>query len=446
MTKQHMTLSDRITIEKMLADHQSFKRIALAINKNCTTISREIRNRLQFKKSGGLGLPFNPCIHRRSCDISFLCDECTSSRSKHCSLCSKCHRYCPDFVEEHCSRLDKPPYVCNGCKDRPRCTLEKRFYRARPANDEYKEVLSESRTGISYSEEEIKRLDGIISPLVFKGQSINHICANNADLLMVSESTIYRLIEYNLFQARNVDLPRKVTYRKRRAKKQYKVDKACRIGRTYSEYLDFRKENPDMPVTEMDSVEGRKGGKVLLTIHFVKTEFMLAYIRDTNDSQSVIDIINRLCLEMRCDVFMNIMPLLLADNGSEFSNPKAIEFDAQGNRRTRLFYCDPSSPGQKGSAEKNHEFIRLVLPKGTSFDHLTQEDISLIMDHINSYSRESLGNKCPYEVFEFLYGSSVLRALGCHRISPNDVNLTPSLLEYKKQAAFQEAGSGQRPV
>ena len=179
----------------------------------------------------------------------------------------------------------------------------------------------------------------------------------------------------------------------------------------------------------MDSVEGMKGGKVLLTIHFVKAELMIAFLRDANDSQSVLDIFERLYLELRPDIFMSLMPLIVTDNGSEFSNPKAIEYDRQGNRRTRIFYCDASSPGQKGSAEKNHEFIRYVLPKGTSFDSLTQEVISLLMDHINSYSRESLGNKCPYEMFAFLYGTDVLRALGCHRIPPNEVCLTPSLLK-----------------
>ena len=125
---------------------------------------------------------------------------------------------------------------------------------------------------------------------------------------------------------------------------------------------------------------------------------------------------------------MSLIPLILTDNGSVFSNPGAIESDRQGTPRTRIFYCDPSSPGQKGSAEKNHEFIRHVLPKETSFDTLEQADISLLMDHINSYSRESLGNKYPYEMFEFLYGSRTLQALGVHRIPANEVNLTPSLL------------------
>jgi len=428
MAKKHMSLEDRITIAQMLNQRESFKQIAAAIGKNCTSVSREIKNHLQFKKTGAYGHAFNACIHRKGCAVRSLCSHCTSSSKKYCCFCEKCNAKCPDFEAENCPKLEKAPYVCNGCPDKNKCTLEKRFYIASLADQEYREVLSECRTGISYSEEEIRHLDAVVSPLIFKGQSINHICANNKDALMVSESTVYRLVDYNVLTARNIDLPRKVKYSRRKKKKEFKVDKSCRIGRTYQDYLKFRNSHPDLPVTQMDSVEGKKGGKVLLTIHFAKTEFMIAFLRDSNDSQSVIDIFDRLYIELRCDIFLSLMPLVLTDNGSEFSNPKALEYDRQGNQRTHIFYCDPSSPGQKGSVEKNHEFIRYVLPKGTSFDGLTQDDISLLMDHINSYSRESLGNKCPYEVFESFYGSQILQMLNSRRIAPNDVNLTPSLL------------------
>jgi len=161
--------------------------------------------------------------------------------------------------------------------------------------------------------------------------------------------------------------------------------------------------HPSLPVTELDSVEGRKGGQVLLTIHFVKAELMLAFIREHNDSQSVIDIFERLYLQLLPDNFLKIFKVCLADNGSEFSNPKALEFDRQQNRRTHIFYCAPSAPYQKGSAERNHEFICMFIPKGTDLDCFTQEDINLMMDHINSYCRQSLGNKCPYDMFAFLY-------------------------------------------
>ena len=126
---------------------------------------------------------------------------------------------------------------------------------------------------------------------------------------------------------------------------------------------------------------------------------------------------------------MSIIPLVLTDNGSEFSNPKAIEYDRQGNLRTRIFYCNASSPGQKGSARRIMNSYAMSSPKELPLIASTQEDVSLLMDHINSYSRESLGNKCPCEMFEFLYGTDILHALGCHRIPPNEVNLTPSLLK-----------------
>ena len=244
---------------------------------------------------------------------------------------------------------------------------------------------------------------------------------------MVSERTIYRLIDARLISAMNIDLPRKVRYSARKKSSSLKVDKACRIGRSYDDFNIYMKEHPFLPVTQLDSVEGKKGGKVLLTIHFVKAEFMLAFLRDYNDSQSVIEIFERLYLELRPDRFVEIFKVCLADNGSEFSNPKAMEFDRLGNLRTRIFYCAPSAPYQKGSAERNHEFIRMFLPKGTDLDSFSQKDISLMRDHINSYSRESLGNKCPYDMFAFLYGQKILDLLGCHRIPPQDVTLSRSI-------------------
>ena len=141
--------------------------------------------------------------------------------------------------------------------------------------------------------------------------------------------------------------------------------------RTYKDFLDFCNARPGLPVTQIDSVKEKKGGEVLLTIHFVKAECMLAFLRYSNDSRSVIDIFERLYLELRPDIFMNLMPVLLGDNGSEFSDPKALEFDRQGNQRTHVFYCDPSASFQKCSAERNHEFIHMFIPKGTPLDNYT---------------------------------------------------------------------------
>ena len=428
--QKHLTLEERFKISELLKLNYSFRTIGLELDKDCTTISKEVRAHLVFKRIGAPGKPFNSCSRRCHCDKRLLCAPCSSTfRNSFCSSCKICNFVCSDYKEETCLKLSKAPYVCNGCPDLKKCTLEKRFYHATAADSEYRSVLSEARTGISLSEAEVKRLDRIISPLIMKGQSLNHICANNRDSIMVSESTLYRLVDYNVFTARNIDLPRKVRYSKRKVKKHHKVDKACRIGRTYEDFQCFIKEHSDLPITEIDTVEGKRGGKVLLTIHFVKAEFMLAFLRDANDSQSVIDAFERLYLELRSDIFMEIMPVLLGDNGSEFSNPVAIEYDKQNNRRTHVFYCDPSSPHQKGSAEKNHEFIRCFIPKGESLDSYTQADISNMMDHINSYCRGSLGNKCPYDMFSFFYGENLLELLGSHKIPPNEVTLNKSIFD-----------------
>lgn len=181
--------------------------------------------------------------------------------------------------------------------------------------------------------------------------------------------------------------------------------------------------HPEFSVTQLDSVEGVKGGKVLLTIHFTCCEFMLAFLRDHNDSRSVTDIFNRLYSALGFDHFSSIFKVCLTDNGSEFSNPSAIEFTEDGIRRTNVFYCNPSAPYQKGSAERNHEFIRCFIPKGHSLNDFTQDKINLMMDHINSYCRGSLGNKSPYETFSFIYGKEILDLLGCHLIPPQDVTL-----------------------
>ncbi|EUB18182.1 hypothetical protein HMPREF1508_1260 [Shuttleworthella sp. MSX8B] len=97
--------------------------------------------------------------------------------------------------------------------------------------------------------------------------------------------------------------------------------------------------------------------------------------------------------------------------------------------RTRVYYCDPSSPYQKGSCEVNHELIRRAFPKGTSFDNLTQEDVTRMMDHIKSYKRKKLNDHTPYYSFSFPYGEEVLKKQGCSKVAIENIILKPKLLK-----------------
>ncbi len=247
---------------------------------------------------------------------------------------------------------------------------------------------------------------------------------------MVSERTLYKYVDAGLFKARNIDMPRTIRMSPRRKKPDtIKVDTKCREGRTRRDYKAFIRQNPDTPVVQLDSVEGIKNGAVLLTVTFVSTGLQLAFRRDHNDARSVSDIFDRLYLELWPDIFITLFPVCLADNGSEFSDPKRIEFDANGNRRSRVFYCDSSAPYQKGSCEVRHEMIRRIIPKHTDITPYPQEKISLMMSHINSYKRKTFGDKSPCEVFAFQYGEETLKKLGLTLIPTDEICLNPSLLK-----------------
>ena len=425
---KHLTLDDRQNIQLGLNEGLSFKEIAGNLGKDPSTISKEIRNHITTKQTGS----FNPCDNYKDCaHYANACSHCIQPYGKYCRNCYKlnCFEHCKDFVPKQCRRLLFPPYVCNGCPDRKACHLERHLYDASLANKAYLETLVQSRQGFAISYDELKRLDDIVSPLIKQGQSIHHICQSNADVIMCDEKSIYNYIDAGLLSVGNIDLPRKVRYRVRKKKRPVRIDKECFVGRTYEDFKAFLSASSDINVTEMDSVEGRKGGKVLLTIYFNNCELMLAFIRDANTARSVTDIFNGLYQSLGDASFKELFQLILTDRGSEFTDPLSIEFDEWGKRRSRVFYCDPQRSDQKGGCEVAHEMIRRVLPKGTSFDNLTQADIDLMMSHINSYTRKKLGNQTPYRLFSSFYSEELLKTLHIQQIPPNEINLTPKLLK-----------------
>ena len=425
--KKHMTEEDRLQIENRLKNGESLSQIAQALGKSTSTVSREIQNRSLESDKGAVGRILNRCVHRRDCQKRDICPQfpCSYPRHhEHCSFCKKCNSVCMDFEEEFCPRLKKSPYVCNGCKDEHKCVLRKRFYLHDCAQLDYKNILSESRSGANITELELKAVDAFLSPLLENGQSPHNVMLAFPDRFSFCEKTLYRYIDANLISARNYDLPRRPRLKLHKSKPvEYKIDKKCRLGRTLEDFKQFKELHPDMPVVQMDSVIGSVGGKVLLTFCFENSYLLLAFLRDSNTSQSVIDVFDYLTGLLGLQLFRKLFPVILTDNGSEFSNPSRLEFDAFGNRRTFIFYCDPYRSGQKGLVEVEHEMLRRVYPKGTSFDLLSQNDINCVLSHINSYKREKLNDKSPYESFSFLYGRDILSSLGIHFVPDADIIL-----------------------
>lgn len=412
---KHLTYEERDFIEIGLNNGRNFTQIAKDLNKNRTTIMREVQGHKFRKTPGRFNNKQNLCKNRSEC------------KKFDCTKKEKC------YEEEICNKLTGAPYVCNGCEQKNKCRKIKYYYYAKFANDEYNEQLRVARTGINLSKEEAYDIDKLIAPLIKKKhQTIAHIYANHPDEISFSRTTMYNYVDLGVFSFRNIDLPRKVKYKKRKENEHQRIrrETAIRKGRTYEDFKEYIGKNPEANIVEMDTVEGVKGGKVFLTILFRKSKFMLIYLMDNKNMECVEKAYDNIKEILGIEKFKEIFEVILTDNGSEFFNPISIEKDKETEEIiSHVFYCDPSASWQKGAIEKNHEYIRYVLPKGSSFDELTQEKVDILMNHINSTSRDSLNGNTPYDATLLMLDKEIIEKLGTTKILADEVCLSPKLLK-----------------
>ena len=387
MTKhKHLTLSDRNDIQLGLECGETFKAIGQLILKDPTTVSKEVKRNKQVRESTSNNLP--------------------------------------------CPLLAKAPFVCNGCpKRRQNCGYQKVFYLAKQAQKQYEQTLVEAREGTPLNSQTFWDIDKVISDGVKKGQHIYHILkTHNLD---VSSSTVYRHIRKGYLSIAPIDLARAVKFKNRRKNNLPSIPKEAKKGRSYEDFQNYLSLNQLNYWLEMDTVMGRIGGKVLLTFNLSFCNFIFARLLDNKTALEVTkhlyDIKNT--LHQADKDFCQLFPVILTDNGGEFARVDDIEMDVRGE--SKLFFCDPNRSDQKGRIEKNHTLIRDILPKGTSFDNLTQEDINLVCSHVNSVKRAALNGKSAYELFAFTYGEEIPKLLGISKIPAEDVCQSSTLLQHK---------------
>lgn len=423
---KHLTFDERLQIQGYLVHGLNFPQIAQRLGKDRTTIRREVKNRRHFQPAEN----GNFCIHRTTCQLPQQCFVTACVKRVRCrTTCGLCRRTCKRFEEELCLKTTRPPYVCNGCKQRG-CKLGKWTYCAKQAQQHYEQLLKESREGISLSEEEFLFLDQQVMPLILRGISASVAYDSQSDQMPVSVRTLYTYIDHRVFDLSNLELRRKVRRPlRKKSGPTLKVDKKCYQGRNYQDFQAYMEENPHLPICQMDTVEGKKGGKVLLTLFFPNCNLQLVYLRSRNTSSSVIQRFQWL-RSILGDDFSRLFPVLLTDRGTEFTNPQAIEYHSRtGKRLCRVFYCDPMHSNQKSECERNHQFIRYVIPKGSSLDAYEQSHIDLLVNHMNSYPRGKCNGLSPFELFETIYGSSITKKLGIAFVSTETLCLTPDLLK-----------------
>ncbi|MCI6265688.1 MAG: IS30 family transposase [Erysipelotrichaceae bacterium] len=416
----HLTIEHREIIEDALKEKMNFTEISDMLGYHRTSISAEIKNRRVLVQQNLYGTTFVNCEYEHQCD-------------KFQGI--GCKRKCNNFKPKQCPSLNKPPYVCNGCSKKHRCRMQKYFYRAKEAQKDYDELLKESREGIRLTQKEINTINTAIVPLIKEqGQSINQVYINHPDILYFSKTEFYRLISLGYFDLKNIDLRRKVKYKSRNTEspRRTREEAKVRVNRTYKDFEKFVELHKEIDIIEMDTVEGLKGGKVMLTLLFVTYNFMLIFLLESQTKEEVIKKFKFLKQTLTENRFKEIIKVLLTDNGKEFYGADEIEQNLDKTEKiTNLFYCDPMESNQKPHIEKNHEYIRYILPKGTSFDNLTQEDCNIIMSHINSVPRESLKNKTPYQAILNILTREELLKLGVIEIEPDKVNLTKKIIDSK---------------
>lgn len=431
---KHLTWEDRYEIQKGLREHRSFKEISEIIGCSPDTISKEIRNhryhKVKLNHEGFYGKP-NRCKYRETCRRRDICKKRKGRKCRiPCRECLKCNELCPDFVDAPCPIEKKAPYVCNGCRKSNTCLFDKYLYNADYANKEYREKLHDSRKGINLTRDELASLDELVSPLIQKGQPIVHIMQTHRDEIPCAERTLYQYIDKGYLTARNIDMRRTVRYKKRKKyTPQPKVNYRKKVGHHYEDFQKVFEENPKQRIVEMDTVEGVKGGKLLQTFLWRENNFMIAYLIESKEMCNTVSVLDHLEEVLGTEMFLEMFPLILTDNGCEFADPELFETGKAGKKRTKLFYCEPRKSEQKGCLEKNHEYIRYVLPKGTSFDYLTQEKVLLMINNINNTTRPKLRGATPMKKALKDFDTNALEKLGLIVIPPDDVCLTPALLK-----------------
>ncbi|MGM9834683.1 MAG: IS30 family transposase [Bacilli bacterium] len=396
----HLSYEDRKNIEDGLNENKSINQISKEINRSHSSILREIDRNKKYSEPSAWN---NYKINHPDLDLS-------------------------------CERLKHSPYVCNGCKSRSGCRKVRWTYYAREADNSYKEVKSEARKGINLTPEEVYKINSILTPLIKKGQTINHLYINHPDILDFSKPSFYNYVNNGVFEFSPLDFPRIVKYKKRKNSKNRRTrkEREILINRKYDDFQKFISNHPDFNIVEMDTVEGLKEETdCFLTLLWRKSKFMLIFKLESQTSEEVTRIFNILQTLIPYDDYKRLFEVILTDNGHEFFDVLNIEcMHSTGEQVTKLFFCDPHMSCQKGMIEKNHEFIRYILPKGSSFKNITQEDCDLFMNNINSLCRDSLNGKAPYEAMLFLCDEYVLKSLNCYYIKPDEVILNDSLLKY----------------
>lgn len=389
-------IDDRLHIERGIARKDSMSKIAREIGASPSSVIREIkRNRVPESSRYLVAQARNICLRARLCKKAGLCDNGCMMFCRNCQG-GKCNELCSDFLADPCPMLEKPPYCCNECANRygHGCDHPYMFYDPYMANELAKKRRSESRAGIDCTEEELERINFIVTPLVHQGQSPEHVWASHAQELSITPRTYRNYVEAGIVDVINFHLPKRNRYKPRKKKDGPKEEAPSMEGHLYEDFLALPEEKRAKAV-QMDCVEGRQGEvPAILTLTFPLLEFQVLMYLERKDQIHVKLAIDQI-QSLLGDSFAELFEVILTDRGSEFKDHQKIEYGKNGVKRCSVYYCDPQRSDQKGFCERNHAELRRIIPKGTSLRKFEKTDMAVLGSHLNSYLRPRLNYTSP---------------------------------------------------
>lgn len=414
---KHITYEQTKIIENMLDSNSSLETIALTINKDPRGVSRHIKKYREIKINNRYK---NICANQENCTVKHLCDACANGK---CTFCSyrNCNDICKDFTTTpNCKKLNRFPFVCNGCNKCEKCKLPKYFYFHSSVEKEMKRNLVDSRSHRYIPNEQIEIIDSIVSPLILKGQSPEIIILTHSEL-HISVPTLYSLIHENRLSVKDIDLLRKVKYKSRKKKKKTVIEYNYLKDRYYEDFINYISIHSNLHIWELDTIEGEKGGKAILSLLSRSMNLQLFFLIDNIDTNSIVEVFDYLKDELSESIFKATFQVILTDRGKEFKDPISIEFNEIGEILCKVFYCDSRQSQQKGKCEKNHVEFRIHAPKGTSFNNWTQEKVNFISNHVNNYGRPKFNGNSPYDIAKFYFNEKILKLNNVTKLQPEDV-------------------------
>lgn len=290
-------------------------------------------------------------------------------------------------------------------------------------------MLRDSREGIPLNKAKFYDMDAKLFAAIQSGQHMYQALQSTG--VEIAVSTAYKYADKGYFSFTSLDLPRKVKFKSRKKKRMPYVPPAVKKWRTYADFLQYSETHEITNWVEMDTVIGRQGRKVILTLLFTICNFMVGILLDSKSALAVSQEFRHLREKFAAaqTPFGQLFPLILTDNGGEFANIHSIECNAAGTREMHLFFCDAMKSCQKPRVEKNHTLLRDICPKGTSFDQMTQSQLNIIFSHMNSTARKQYNGKTPYQLFCLFHGKEMADLLEIREVPADKVIQSKRLLK-----------------